>query len=312
MYDKMPPIMKKTIQDLPEFPNQEDVTVDHNHLIMEACNLEGISSSECSAYYLMTWYYNRPGMISRIGNRLVLDAEGAQGGHLFRGPIGEGDLKPALEQMMHHLVTDFKEEKVLHYLPGTFADKIIEIMPPKKVEEHVDYFDYIYDRQELAELAGKKFMKQRNSVNKFEREFNPKIIQLKPGDTESVMRCIDRWYELYGTDDHFLDMERDSVEIGLRNLWKLGGMGLRISLENEMCGLTWAVPVNKDTWMVVVEKAPREIRGVYQYVNWALANALPPEVKFLNRESDMGIEGLRTAKQRYNPVGYERKVTLYY
>ncbi len=304
--------MKKRIEDLPEFPNQEDVTVEHNHLIMEACDIEGICAAECSTYYLMTWYYNRPGMISRIGKKLILDVEGAYGGHICRGPIGEGDLKPALEKLFYHMEHDFKEEKTLHFLPGPLADKIAEVMPPKKIEEHPDHFDYIYDRQELVDLAGKKFRSQRNSVNKFEREYAPNVIQLKERDIESILHCTDKWYELYGTDDQFLDMERDSVEIGLRNLYKLGGMGIKVSLDGGLCGLTWAVPVNKDTFMVVVEKAPREIRGVYQYINWVLAKALPQNVKFINRESDMGILGLRTAKQRYNPVRFERKVTLYY
>ena len=149
-------------------------------------------------------------------------------------------------------------------------------------------------------------------VNKFEREYNPEIILLKEDDTEKVMRCLDKWYERYGTDDHFLDMERDSVEIGLKNLWKLGGVGIKIALKSEMCGLSWAVPVSHDTWMVVVEKAPRNVKGMYQYVNKSLANILPESAKFLNREADMGIEGLRTAKQRYNPVKFERKTTLYY
>lgn len=302
----------KTIFDIPEFPAQEDVTTAHNDLIIEACNLENVCSAECSTYYLISWFYNRPGMISRIGERLILDAEGSQGGHLFRGPFGKGPLKPALEKMLHHIQTDFGEAPTLHYLPGNFADKLCATIEPKSKEDHSDFYDYIYDRSELASLEGGKFIKQRNLVNKFEREYNPEIIVLKEDDTEKVMRCLDKWYERYGTDDYFLDMERDSVEIGLKNLWKLGGVAIKIALKSEMCGLSWAVPVSHDTWMVVVEKAPRNVKGMYQYVNKSLANILPESAKFLNREADMGIEGLRTAKQRYNPVKFERKTTLYY
>lgn len=300
------------MNNIPEFPQQTEITIEHNEIVKAALTAQEIKSADYSVYYLTGWYHNRPARISRIGERIVLDVEGKQGGHIFLGPFGVGPLKPAVEKLLFHAEKDFGEEKVMRFLPGSFAEAICKEISPVRSEEHRDYFDYLYLREELAELTGSKFSKRRNMVSKFQRENNAEIIVLKESDNERIMHCLDRWYEKYGDEDPFLEMERQSVKRALPNLWKLGGIGIRVQIQENMCGISWAVPITDETWLVPVEKAPREVKGMYQYVNWAMANSLPPTVKILNRESDMGIEGLRTAKERYNPLGFEKKITLWF
>lgn len=297
---------------IPEFPQQTEITLDHYPIIKAALAAQNIKSADYSVYYLTGWYYNRPARISRIGERLVMDVEGKQGGHIFLGPFGTGPLKPAVEKLLGHAEKDFGEERVLRYLPHNLAEAIAAEVTPTRSEEHRDYFDYLYSREELADLTGGKFAKRRNQLNKFQRENNAEIVILQESDHEQIMQCLDRWYEKYGDEDPFLEMERRSVQRCLPNLWKLGGIGIRVKIQENMCGISWAVPITDDTWLVPVEKAPREVKGMYQYVNWGLANSLPATVKILNRESDMGIEGLRIAKERYNPLGFEKKITLWF
>ncbi|HNX76851.1 MAG TPA: phosphatidylglycerol lysyltransferase domain-containing protein [Candidatus Rifleibacterium sp.] len=300
------------MNNIPEFPQQTEITGDHRQIIKDALTAQEIRSADYSHYYLTGWFYHRPARISRIGERLVLDVEGKQGGHIFLGPFGTGPLKPAVEKLLHHAEKDFSEERVLRYVPGSLADAIIAEMPPQRSEEHRDYFDYLYLREELADLNGSKFAKRRNLLNKFQRENNAEVVLLKETDSEQILLCLDKWYERYGDEDKFLDMERESVRRMLPNLWRLGGIGIRVMIQENMCGISWAVPITDETWLVPVEKAPREVKGMYQYVNWALANNLPAQVKILNREADMGIEGLRIAKERYNPMGFEKKITLWF
>ncbi len=304
-------IMNKTIE-IPEFPQQTQLLIEHNDIVKAAITAQGIRSAEFSLYYLNSWFYNRPALVSRIGDRFVFDVEGKQGGHIFLGPFGTGPLKPAVEKLLEHAQKGFGEERVLHFLPGPLAEAIIAEMPVARIEEHRDYFDYLYLREELADLNGRKFQKRRNQLNKIQRENNAQVIILKPEVTDQILRCLDKWYEQYGDGDPFLEMERQSVRRALPDLWKMGGFGIRVTVANNMCGLSWAVPISDDTWLVPVEKAAREVKGMYQYVNWALANHLPASAKILNREADLGIEGLRTAKERYNPMGFEKKITLWF
>lgn len=297
---------------IPEFPQQTDITSDHYNIIKSALQAQDIKSADYSFYYLTGWYYHRPARISRIGERLVMDVEGKQGGHIFLGPFGTGPVKPAVEKLLHHAEKDFGEERVLRFLPFNLAEAISSEITPVRSQEHRDYFDYLYSREELADLSGGKFAKRRNQLNKFQRENNAEVIILKEEDHEQILLCLDRWYEKYGDEDAFLELERQSVKRMLPNLWKLGGMGIRVKIQDNMCGISWAVPITDETWLVPVEKAPREVKGMYQYVNWALANSLPAQVKILNREADLGIEGLRTAKERYSPIGFEKKVTFWF
>ncbi len=297
---------------IPEFPQQSEIKLEHVTTIKQALIAQGIKSAEYSVYYLTSWFYNRPARISRIGERLVFDVEGRHGGHIFLGPFGSGPIKPAVEKLLYHADKDFGEEPVLHFLPQQLAEEISAVMTPVRTEEHRDYFDYLYLREELADLSGGKFAKRRNQLNKFQRENNAEIILLKEEDHEQIKKCLDIWFDKYGDEDKFLEMEKESVKRALPNLWKLGGMGVRVKIQDNMCGISWAVPITDDTWLVPVEKAPREVKGMYQYVNWALANSLPPEVKILNREADLGIEGLRTAKERYNPLRFEKKFTFWF
>lgn len=300
------------MQTIPEFPQQVTLTIEHQKEFSDAVKAQRIRAAEFAIYYLTSWYYNRPAKISRIDDRLVIDIEGKQGDHLFLGPFGKGEMKPALDKLLHHIVEDFDEERVLRFIPQSLADEIESFVEIKNREEHRDFFDYLYLREDLVELSGRKFQKRRNQLNKIQRTHNPKIVLLEEKDQERIFKCIDKWYNLYGNGDPFLDMERDSIRRALPNLWKLGGIGIRVLMESEMCGLSWAVPVTDDCWLVPVEKAARDVKGMYQFVNWALASNLPENAKIINREADMGIEGLRTAKLRYKPVDFEKKYTLWF
>lgn len=300
------------MKNIPEFPQQTELTIEHATEFMAAVKAQGIRAAEFSIYYLTSWYYNRPALISRIGERLVVDVEGKLGDHIFLGPFGSGPIQPALERLLAHLKPDVNEEKVLHFLPQSLTDEICRTINPVRVQDHPNFFDYLYYRKELANLSGSKFQKRRNQLNKIQRTHNPKISLLTEGDQEHIFKCVDKWYERFGDDDPFLEMERQSIRRGLPNLWKLGGIGIQVTLEDEMCGFSWAVPITDEVWLVPVEKASRDIPGMYQYVNWALANNLPQSAKILNREADLGIEGLRTAKKRYNPCDFEKKYTLWF
>jgi len=300
------------MKNIPEFPQQIELKIEHNDLFRAAVSAQGIRSAEYSVYYLTSWFYNRPALISRIDDRIILDVEGREGGHIFLGPFGSGPMKPAVEKLLYHAERDFNEERVLRFMPGALAEAVAKEVAPIRIEEHRNYFDYLYLREELADLNGRKFQKRRNQLNKIQRENNAEVTVLKEEDTDQILHCLDKWYDQYGDSDPFLEMERQSVKRALPNLWKLGGIGIRVKIETNMCGLSWAVPISDDTWLIPVEKAARDVKGMYQFVNWALANHLPASAKILNREADLGIEGLRTAKERYNPMGFEKKVTHWF
>lgn len=298
---------------IPEFPNCVPLEFEHISTIQSALKAQGIRSADYSFYYLTGWNHYKPTCVARIGQRLVFIVQKGKNERLFLGPFGVGPVKSAVEKLLSCAATDFgQQENVLRYVPGALANEIKSELTPIKIETERNYFDYLYYRHELACLEGHKFAKRRNQLSKIQRESSAEVFELSENDISYVLKCLDSWYERYSNGDQTLLDERESVKIALPNLWKMGGKGIRVRVQNEMCGITWAVPITDDVWLVPIEKASREIKGMYQYVNWALANSLPPCVKILNRECDLGIEGLRIAKERYNPMGFEEKYTLWF
>ena len=166
-----------------------------------------------------------------------------------------------------------------------------------------DYFDYIYSRQELAELKGKNFQPKRNHVNKFKRTYNYKYTPLTVDLIPHCLELEEKWCEEHDCEEEeSLINERKALNIALRNFDALGLVGGALWVDDEIVGLTYGAPVNHDTFAVHIEKADSHIDGSYNILNQEFARHIPELYVYLNREEDLGIPGLRKAKLSYRPV----------
>lgn len=211
------------------------------------------------------------------------------------------------EELKEPLRIDLADEMSLNIL-GLCDD------PEFIIEEETDLKDYLYDAGELRTLAGKKFQKKRNLVNKFMKEYDGRW-QYK------TMCCVDEYFleefmkkwvkkrveEGVDSEDTLL-LEKDGVIDILRNCdkvtFRVGGIFIDEMLEAFTIG---SYNSREQMAVISIEKGNSEIPGIYQVINQQfLINAFE-EAKVVNREDDMGIEGLRQAKESYNPIGYARK-----
>ena len=166
-----------------------------------------------------------------------------------------------------------------------------------------DYFDYIYSRQELAELKGKNFQPKRNHVNKFKRTYNYKYTPLTVDLIPHCLELEEKWCEEHDCEEEeSLINERKALNIALRNFDALGLVGGALWVDDEIVGFTYGAPVNHDTFAVHIEKADSHIDGSYNILNQEFARHIPEQYVYLNREEDLGIPGLRKAKLSYRPV----------
>ncbi|MCR5671679.1 MAG: phosphatidylglycerol lysyltransferase domain-containing protein [Butyrivibrio sp.] len=182
------------------------------------------------------------------------------------------------------------------------------------IEEETDLKDYLYDAEELRLLPGKKFQKKRNLVNKFMKEYE--------GRWEyKTMCCVDeyfleefmkKWVENRLSEDveskDTLLSEKEGVIDILRNCdkvtFRVGGIFIDERLEAFSIG---SFNSREQMAVISIEKGNSEIPGIYQVINQQfLLNAFK-DARYVNREDDMGIEGLRRAKESYNPIGFARK-----
>ncbi|MBO4656966.1 MAG: GNAT family N-acetyltransferase [Bacteroidales bacterium] len=185
------------------------------------------------------------------------------------------------------------------------ADLLEEAMPGVFViYPNRDYSDYVYFREKLETLAGKKLQSKRNHVNKFLKlypdwEYKP----LTPDMIPACKRLVQQWK---ATKEAGEPMDSQSMELRAVtrcfNRWEeLGLIGGTLWVDGRLVAFTYGNPVNHDTFDVCVEKADVSYEGAFTMINREFVRHLPPQYVYINREEDMGEEGLRKAKLSYHP-----------
>lgn len=222
-------------------------------------------------------------------------------------PIGKGDKKAALDAV----IADAHQRGIPCRFTGMLqADcDLLEQLYPGKFHYHPDRdgFDYVYDIRDLAELKGKKFQKKRNHLNRFWAA-HPNAV-LTPITPENLHRCkalVEKWYALRLEADPLADFRMEQVAIArAMNHWQeLELEGLILSVDGEDVAMTVGSGFGGDTFDIHFEKALDAADGAYAAINNGFAKYLRekyPDILYLNREDDMGLEGLRKAKLSYNP-----------
>ena len=222
-------------------------------------------------------------------------------------PVGQGDKKPVLDAIM----ADARERGIPCRLVGLLQEDCatLERLFPARLRYHFDRdsFDYIYDINDLADLKGRKFQRKRNHLNRF-RENNPGH-SLEPITRENlpeVEALVDRWYDLRLKENPHGDyhMERAALRKALREREDLGMEGLLLRTGEGVVAMTMGSALNRNTFDIHFEKALDIADGAYAAINNGFARYLRekyPQVQFLNREDDLGLEGLRKAKLSYCP-----------
>ena len=180
-----------------------------------------------------------------------------------------------------------------------------------KVSEQEDLKDYLYDGDAMRSLAGKKLHKKKNHYNKFIKEYEGRYIyrELVCSDRDEVFRMLAKWRDDKGDDvEEHPDPEVMGVHEILKNCRALditmGGVYVDDVLEAFTVG---SYNKREDMAVIHIEKANANINGIYQFINKTFLCEEFPTAKLINREDDLGIEGLRRAKESYMPIGYARK-----
>jgi len=219
-------------------------------------------------------------------------------------PVGEGDLKKILEAIIDDAASE--EKSFLMYgVCNNMKDEIEKLMPGKfDFSSNRDYVDYIYLRTDLAELKGKKFQPKRNHANKFYKTYTD--YEYVPITADRISECLRLEEEWCKANDcgqqNGLGNERKSLTYALNHFDELGLTGGILYVNGKIAAFTFGMPINHETFGVHVEKADTQIEGAYNVINQEFAKHIPEQFVYLNREEDLGIEGLRKAKLSYQPT----------
>lgn len=190
-------------------------------------------------------------------------------------------------------ITDDMKEEIERAMPDTF-----DFTP------HRDYSDYVYNAEDLIELKGKKLHGKRNHINKFISLYPDfKFEEITDENLKEVKDFSLYWCKLYGqcTEDEQNDDYCATKRI-LDNMDRIGAKGAFLRVDGKIIAYTIGMPLNSETYLMSVEKALHDMQGAYTMINREYAERYAGGYKYINREEDLGIEGLRTAKLSYYPA----------
>jgi len=266
---------------------------------------DGVSEFSFSGLYLFRDKYNY--RISRNGPNGGFIVSGEQPAHgdiaakkFFMTPCEAPNQETLLSLFESHDYWKNISESVLAPVKEKFEESGVVF------EEDRDNFDYLYYRQELAELAGKKFHKKKNHVNNFlfaypDHEQRPMKADLVP----AAIEILDRWRQDRGEDG---DYKAAREALDLFDSLTLRGTVFYVDGKPAAYCLGESIARGK-MFAIHFEKAIDEYKGIYQFVNQSFAESLPRFFTLINREQDLGSEGLRQAKMTYRPCGFVQKYT---
>ena len=178
-----------------------------------------------------------------------------------------------------------------------------------ELKEERDSFDYIYLREDLAFLKGRKFSSKKNKVNKFIKTYEYTYEKISDINIEEVRAFQQKWSENRKEDEIILS-ETLGIEGVLNNYEKLKLRGGVLKVDNRIVAYAIGEKLTENMGVVHIEKGDFEYMGSYQMINMLLAREEFPDVEFLNREDDFGSLGLREAKLSYQPIKFLKKYSI--
>lgn len=218
----------------------------------------------------------------------------------FRPPIGSRD--PVLMRELLRLALDVGDEIPLTLIDTDTARWMHEIDPGLVLVPDRDHFDYVYRASDLAELHGKHYLKIRSQIHKFQKNYKHTVEPITPGNREELIHFLEKWCEMKKCESgSFLAHEIEATSYAVEHFSELSLQGLLIRVDSQVGAISIFERLNADAALVHFEKGMMEYEGIYKAINLEMAKVLAGEVKFINRESDLGVEGLREAKMRYHP-----------
>jgi hypothetical protein len=233
-------------------------------------------------------------------NRNLILASTIDGTTRFRPPVGPRD--PALLKALIRLASEVSDYEPVVLIDPDTATWMRETCCGMNLVPDRNHFEYVYRAADLAELPGKQYLTIRHQINKFRRNCAYALEPITADNREEVMSFLIKWCEWKGCEnDPVLAHEKDAVFFAIDHFNELDIWGLMIRVNHELAAISLFEPLNADTALVHFEKGLPDCEGIYKAINAETAALLAKTFTYINRESDLGVAGLREAKLRYHP-----------
>ncbi len=243
--------------------------------------------------------------VAEVEDSLVIRFDNS-GAKSYMQPVGNGDKR----QIVELLRQDAFEQRVplrLYGLSREWCDFLENEYPsefafatPRALS------DYIYRTEDLAQLRGRKYQPKRNHLNHFVARNDWYVESLSKSNIKDCLVLNDKW--LQGREVGEMERaEQQAIHRAFDNFDALGLRGLVLYANGSPVAFSYGTPINDKTFCTHIEKYDSEVDGAATMINRLMAQSLEEEFEFVNREDDLGLEGLRFAKMSYHPVALLEK-----
>lgn len=266
-------------------------------------------TSELTFTNLFIWRHAYQIRISRLGDTLCLLAD--EGGKpFFFPPIGEGQSVRYYPILLEFLANQGVAPKIAR-VPERAVSSYDWNSAGMAARLDRNQCDYVYLVQDLVQLAGRKYHRKRNHIRQFKEKYSYRYVPLAKEWVDECLRLQTDWCDLRHCEIvPGLANEAIAIQEALSHFQELSVMGGAILIEGKLEAFTLGEPLNRDTIVIHIEKANPAIEGLYPTINQAFLEASGLGFTFVNREQDLGEEGLRKAKESYFPHHLENKYTI--
>jgi len=248
---------------------------------------------------MVCWNHFTPYRYAYVNGNVIISCT-TEGVTRFHPPIGPRD--PELMRELIRLALDVSDETPIELIDPDTAQWMQELDPGLVLVPDRDNFEYVYRASDLAELPGKKYQKIRSHVNRFRRNCLNYVEPITPQNLEEVMKFLKKWSEWKGCRKNLvLASEVGAARYAVEHFTELSLQGTLIRVDSEIGAISLYERLNADTALIHFEKGLPDCEGIYKAINEETAAVLAGEVEYINRESDLGVGGLREAKLRYHP-----------
>jgi uncharacterized protein len=284
--------------------------MEHKEIFRRFLSLDPPSISELTFTNLFIWkHYYHPVWIEQDDCLLIiLNPEKAA--PFGMQPVGKGNKKKALETLCNEL-KNFTEKVRICRVSEDFINRHID-NDEYFYQLDRDNSDYVYESRELIELSGRRFHRKKNHLNAFIKNCKFEYLALTTELAGDVLGMQEEWCRLRECSQTPGLLDEDfAVRVALTNFEALDYKGGAIRIDSRIEAFSLGEQLNPDSAVIHLEKANPDIPGLYAAINQLFALNAWSGLEYINREQDLGIEGLRKAKESYYPHHMVNKYTLF-
>ena len=297
---------------LPEFPNFKPIELSDRDFIQDLLWAYQPSTSELTFSNMYIWWHFYRIRWAMYDQWLILLCDPRNQDPYFLPPVGPASRLKAVKTALQWLKNEGVEYPSIMRADEKLVSELIDF-PQQHIESTRDHFDYVYQTQDLIQLSGRPYHKKKNHLNRFRKNYTFEYATMAEKWIPECIEVLKRWCDFRECEKNEIKRaEFESVHEALYNYKSLKMQGGLILIDGSLEAFTLGELLNKETAVIHVEKADPKIPELFTVINQQFCENALHNVPYVNREQDLGEEGLRRAKMSYHPVRLVEKYKVSY